>query len=79
MTVYDFKKWLEGFSEAMEGKPLSKEHWEIIQKKLDTVIMMNDGKWKATDATSTDGTSIVYLTEKRDTAVEYDSYGNKVT
>jgi len=37
VTVSEFKAWLEGFEEAMGGKPPSAEQWAAIKAKLGRV------------------------------------------
>lgn len=39
MTVAEFKAWLEGFEEAMGGKPPTAEQWKTIKAKLSRVAM----------------------------------------
>ncbi len=34
MTVSEFKAWLEGFEEAMGGKPPSADQWKSVKAKL---------------------------------------------
>lgn len=37
MTLPEFKAWLEGFEEAMGGKPPTAEQWVAIKEKLKRV------------------------------------------
>lgn len=39
MTVAEFKAWLEGFEEAMGGKPPTAEQWKAIKAKLARVTI----------------------------------------
>jgi len=39
VTVAEFRAWLEGFEEAMGGKPPTAEQWKAIKSKLARVTM----------------------------------------
>lgn len=36
MTISEFKHWLDGFAESIDGSP-TKKQWDKIRKKLDSV------------------------------------------
>lgn len=40
MTLSEFKAWLEGFEEAMGGKPPSADQWKAIKEKLAKVVIL---------------------------------------